>query len=126
MALPPGDADFSTRVAAIKARFTRRWLASGGAERPQTASRSRHAYRGVWQKRFWEHCVRYEPDLMRCFDYIHYNPVKHNHATCPHAWPWTSFHRFVCAGRYELNWYCACGGKTAASPPADVAGAEMR
>jgi putative transposase len=30
----------------------------------------------VWQRRFWEHTVRDEADLLARVDYIHYNPVK--------------------------------------------------
>ena len=123
--LPDGDADFSTRVAAVKGRFSRRWLAAGGAEQPQSASRRRQAYRGVWQKRFWEHWVPDEPDLIRCLDYTHYNPVKHGHARCPHEWPWTTFHRFVRERRYEPDWCCACDGRTVRAAPAEIPGAEM-
>jgi putative transposase len=126
--LPDGDADFSIRIAAIKGRFSRRWLAANGAEAPQSASRTRQQYRGLWQKRFWEHTVRDDADLTRCCDYIHFNPVKHRHATCPHAWSWTTFHRFVRERRYDADWCCACNGRTPADqfkPPADVPGAEM-
>jgi putative transposase len=127
IALPENDADFSVRIGAIKARFTRRWLAAGGTERKQSAARRRQDYRGVWQKRFWEHWVRDERDLGRCFDYIHYNPVKHGHVACPHAWPWTTFHRFVREGRYEADWCCACEGREGSmpTPPAEMVGAEM-
>jgi putative transposase len=40
-------------------------------------------------------------------DYIHYNPTKHGHAKCPKDWPWSSFHRYVAAGDYELDWGCS-------------------
>ena len=114
--LPEGDADFSVRIGHIKARFTRDYLASGGAEQLRSASRLRQRARGVWQRRFWEHTVRDEEDLRRHLDYVHYNPVKHEYVACPHAWPHSSFHRFVTEKRYEKGWCCRCDGKPATEP----------
>ena len=108
MTLPEGDADFSTRVANVKSGFTRVYLAAGGAEQRRSASRVRQRVRGVWLKRFWEHTIRDGDDLRRHFDYTHYNPVKHEHARCPHAWPYSSFHRFVQENRYAADWCCQC------------------
>jgi putative transposase len=126
ISLPTHDADFSTRIAAIKARFTREWLRMGAGENEQSAARLRKAYRGIWQKRFWEHLVRDESSLAACCDYIHYNPVKHGHAQCPHAWPWSSFHRFVTERRYPPEWLCVCDSNPPpASPPHPLPGAEM-
>jgi len=51
--LPEGDVDYSTRIGALKKRFTRTWLASGGAEADVLNGQSRHRLRGVWQPRFW-------------------------------------------------------------------------
>jgi putative transposase len=123
--LPPGDAAFSKRIAAIKARFTRAYLAGGVAETSQSASRDRQGYRGVWQKRFWEHLIRDEDDLAACCDYIHYNPVKHGHVRCPHAWPWSTFHRHVRHNNYPADWLCACDPTRSPQPPRDLPGAEM-
>jgi hypothetical protein len=41
-------------------------------------------------------------------DYIHYNPVKHGLAPCPHAWPASSFSRWVERGLYDSRWGCRC------------------
>jgi putative transposase len=112
--LPEDDADFSVRIANIKANFTRRYLEANGAEQARSVSRLRQRARGVWQRRFWEHTIRDPTDLLHHFDYLHYNPVKHNYARCPHAWPHSSFHRFVAEKRYDRNWCCQCGGRTVA------------
>jgi REP-associated tyrosine transposase len=108
--LPDGDADFSTRLANIKAGFTRRYVAASGAEQDRSDSRIRQRVRGVWLKRFWEHAIRDADDLRNHFDYIHFNPVKHAYAKCPHGWPHSSFHRFVSEDRYARNWCCQCEG----------------
>ena len=102
--LPRGDDRYPLRWMRIKEEFTKRWLAGGGDEAPQSESRSRHRLRGIWQKRYWEHTVRDEEDLERCVDYIHWNPRKHGLVTRVRDWEWSSFHRFVEAGQYDINW----------------------
>jgi len=105
--LPPGDTDYSKRLGWIKKEFSKGWLAAGRSEQPVTNGMSRQGRRGVWQPRFWEHAIESEDDFERHFDYVHYNPVKHRLARCPRDWPWSSFHRWVRAGVYPLNWGCA-------------------
>jgi putative transposase len=102
--LPPGDDKYSLRWRRIKEEFTRKFLAGGGKELPQSASRLRQGYRGVWQKRFWEHTCADEDDLKRCVDYTHWNPKKHGLAANVRDWPWSSFHRFVKMGEYPADW----------------------
>jgi len=102
--LPSRDDRYSLRWRWIKREFTRLWLADGGAEQPLSASRVSQRRRGVWQRRYWEHMIRDEVDLEAHFDYIHYNPVKHGYAQRPCDWPWSSFHRWVRAGHYPVDW----------------------
>jgi putative transposase len=102
--LSPGEADYSSRWARIKDRFTRLYLAEGGEEGRSTDPRARHRERAVWQRRFWEHTCRDEEDLLRCTDYLHWNPVKHGLVMKVKDHPWSSFHRFVKSGGYDLDW----------------------
>lgn len=121
--LPDRDADFSTRWAAIKANFTRQFLASGGSE---AGPARRKGGRAVWQERFWEHVVRDEADFNRHLDYIHFNPVKHGLTTCPHSWEFSSFNRWVAQRGYDADWLCSCGGRKPNMPDfSNMAGAEM-
>ena len=98
--LPPGDSDLSRRWHDIKSRFA--------AQMPQGERRSlrrqKNGERGIWQRRFWEHCIRDERDLERHIDYIHFNPVKHSHVRRVIDWPYSSFHRYVRAGILPWNW----------------------
>jgi putative transposase len=71
--LPDGDADYSTRWAAIKARFSQ----TIQNDEFQNASRRSHGERGIWQRRYWEHTIRDDRDLQNHIDYLHYNPKKH-------------------------------------------------
>lgn len=102
--LPDGDRDYSSRWGQIKERFTRSYLEAGGLEATGSASRRKHRERTVWQKRFWEHSVRDEVDFERCFDYIHWNPVKHGLVKRIADYPWSSFHRYVRLGWYDAHW----------------------
>ena len=102
--LPRGDANYSTRWREIKTLFTRSYLASGGSDGAISHARKRRDEHGVWQRRFFEHTCRDELDLKRCVDYIHINPVKHRLVKRVRDWPWSTFHRFVKLGQYDINW----------------------
>jgi putative transposase len=102
--LPAGDDAYAMRWRWIKREFTRAWLSIGGVEQDRQTSRLRERRRGVWQRRYWEHTIRDEADLESHFDYIHYNPVKHALVRRPRDWPWSSFHRWVQAGHYSIDW----------------------
>ncbi len=41
-------------------------------------------------------------------EYIHYNPVKHGLVKAPRDWVYSSFHRYVCEGVYDLEWGVGC------------------
>ena len=98
--LPEGDQDYPTRWALIKPGFSRQ------LERGECISLSRHLKRerGIWQRRYWEHCIRDEHDVQRHVDYIHFNPVKHGHAQQPIDWPYSSIHRYVRQGLLPADW----------------------
>ena len=65
--LPEGDTRFSYRWQAIKMVFSK---AIHPAEHLYD-SRQVRGERGIWQRRFWEHTIRDEPDYAAHFDYIH-------------------------------------------------------
>jgi len=102
--LPEDDSDFSTRIGGMKYSFTRSYLSAGGVEGASTLGRRRHRYRGVWQKRFYDHYIRDDRDFANHVEYIHYNPVKHGYVNSPGKWPWSSFHRYVRLGMCEPDW----------------------
>ncbi|MEZ5730731.1 MAG: transposase [Paracoccaceae bacterium] len=113
--LPERDADFSVRMAAIKARFSRDIRRSGftptlpprngyganaGRVRRGGAYEERVGVnpdlRGeapIWQKRFWEHHIRDEADYQAHVRYCWINPVKHGLVERPEDWPYSSYHR---------------------------------
>ena len=114
--LPPDDTRYSMRWSAIKGRFTQLLLSGGGTETPRGDSRRKRAERGVWQRRFWDHVIRDEDDYGRYMDYIHYNPVKHGLVRCPHAWPHSSFIKWVSRRGYTADWLCACVATSVKTP----------
>jgi putative transposase len=98
--LPDGDGDFALRWRLIKSHFSHA-LPRGEVV---SASRSEKGERGIWQRRYWEHTLRDEDDLVRHIDYIHFNPAKHGHVTRVRDWPYSSFHRMVRQGLYPEDW----------------------
>ena len=102
--LPTGDDNYSLRWQKIKEEFSRKYRAAGGSEGQRNRSRRKKKERAIWQRRFWEHTVEDEEDLANCVDYAHWNPVKHGYVTRVRDWPWSTFHRFVNAGYYDVSW----------------------
>jgi putative transposase len=116
--LPENDPNFSLRWRWIKGHFTREYLSAGGMEAVRSKSRTSRKERGLWQRRFWEHLIRDEKEFEALCRYIHYNPVKHDHASCPHRWEFSSFHTFVKQGFYPADWGCVCStDKSKIDPP---------
>lgn len=59
------------------------------------SSRQRNRERGIWQRRFWEHTIRDERDLLNHMEYIHQNPVKHGHVAHAKDWSYSSVHKLM-------------------------------
>ncbi len=93
--LPEQDSDFPMRWRQIKSHFSRYCGDKAHLAKGKQA---------IWQKRYWEHQIRDDRDLIRHVDYIHYNPVKHGLANAPKLWPYSSFHRYVKQGTYQADW----------------------
>jgi putative transposase len=55
----------------------------------------------ICERRFWEHQIRDEQDLIQHVEYIHYNPVKHGLVKAPRDWEHSSFHRYVRKESYD-------------------------
>lgn len=99
--LPASSNDFSTRWRLIKSTFSRA-ISKEGERISQ--SRQKKKERNIWQRRFWEHCIRDEKDYQNHVDYIHYNPVKHGCVKHVSDWPYSSFQHWVDKGLYPANW----------------------
>ncbi len=91
--LPQGDNDFSRRWGLIKAGFSKRIKRRFHREDWMSSSRRKHREATVWQRRFWEHCMRDEADFRRHIDYVHWNPVKHGLVKNVQDWPHSTLHR---------------------------------
>jgi putative transposase len=98
--LPADDADFPLRWNLIKGGFSRGIPTSAARSESKTAKREK----GIWQRRYWEHTIRDDADLERHINYIHYNPVKHGHASRVCDWPHSSFYRYVTRCVLPLDW----------------------
>lgn len=110
--LPPDDDQYSRRVGRLKALFTKSLHPTRPPDQETSSSRRKHRESNVWQRRFWEHTIRDEEDFQVHLDYIHYNPVKHGYAQCPHLWRPSSFHKWVERGGYTADWCCRCNERS--------------
>jgi len=91
--LPEEDADYSTRWRKIKSYFTKEIIKAD-----IKINKNHHGEYDIWQRRFWEHTIRNELDLIRHIDYIHFNPVKHGLVKEVRDWPYSSFHAYMDEG----------------------------
>jgi putative transposase len=98
--LPAEDSDYSMRWRLIKSFFSRHCPAEVRGE----ISASGQKEQAVWQRRFWQHCIRDQQDWVRHVEYIHYNPVRHGLVKAPRDWQYSSFHKYVREGKYDLMW----------------------
>lgn len=98
--LPPGDTDFSGRWRKIKARFSH----ALGKRPPRSLSKVRKREVGVWQRRFWEHCIRDEAEYRAHVAYCWGNPVKHGYVKRAVDWPHSSIHREIRLGKVAPEW----------------------
>lgn len=102
--LPDGDADFPGRWSLIKSRVSRAVGLQYRRAEWMNASKLKHREATIWQRRFWEHCIRDENDFRRHVDYLHFNPVKHGLVSRVADWPYSTFHRFAAKGIYSPDW----------------------
>jgi len=98
--MPSDDADYSERIKLIKYYFSYR------IAKTERISKScqKKGERGIWQRRFWEHCIRNETDYRVHIDYIHMNPVRHEYVERVQDWQYSSFYRFVTDGLLPVDW----------------------
>lgn len=102
--LPAGDAEFAKRWGIIKRQVSRRCAAEFHHEEWLSDSRHKRGETSIWQRRYWEHCIRDEADFIRHVEYLHWNPVKHGLVKRVADWPYSTFHRYVAQGVYPADW----------------------
>lgn len=69
-----------------------------------TKSKIKKREKGIWHRRYFEHTIIDEIDLNKHIDYVHYNPIKHDHVKHVKDWKYSTFHKFVKNNMYDLNW----------------------
>jgi putative transposase len=100
--LPPGDSDYGMRWRLIKTEVTKRQVIEVRSSLSESRQKRREG--NLWQRRFWEHCIRDEADFAKHCDYLHYNPVRHRLCRKAGDWKYSSFHRYVRQGIYAADW----------------------
>ena len=99
--LQENEKDYSKILSNLKRNFSKNL-----PQKYKTTNQSRLNKRelGIWQRRFWEHCIRDETDLQRHIYYTYFNPVKHGLVKRVCDWEFSSFHRDVKSGLFAADW----------------------
>ena len=74
---PSNALEYPKIISSLKRYFSKKCPKKYYADIIQSIAREESGYLPVWQKRFFEHTIRYEKDFRFHLDYIHYNPIKH-------------------------------------------------
>ena len=104
LTLPIDDSNFSVRMLLIKRFVTKYYGNQLGININVSHSRKKRREANLWQRRFWEHLIIDEVDFANHCDYIHYNPVKHQHCKLPQQWSFSSIHRLIKQDIYPHDW----------------------
>jgi len=91
--IPKCADDYSQIVRTIKQHFSKHCPEKDYAHLYQSWSREKKGYSLIWQKRFYEHTIRNEKDLIEKMQYIQNNPVKHGYIDEVNRWEYSSFYR---------------------------------
>jgi putative transposase len=57
--------------------------------------------RHIWQN-YWDSFIRSEAGYWRCFNYIHFNPVKHEYVENMDEWEFSSYRYYL--DKYGAGW----------------------
>ena len=90
-------------IRVIKQHFSKHCLVDDYAHLHQSYSRDKKGYSLIWQKRFYEHTIRNEKDLLEKMQYIRNNPVKHGVIEDISQWKYSSFYRKQKVGNPTLR-----------------------
>ena len=98
---PKNIKEYPKIITSIKYYFSKNY--DVGVETP-TYGYVNKGEKGIFQRRFFEHTITSEEDLINQINYVHYNPVKHGFVNNVKDWQYSSFSKFVKYGLYENNW----------------------
>lgn len=84
--------EYSHIIRVIKQHFSKYCPEEDYAHLNQSSSRDKNGYSLVWQKRFYEHTIRNEKDLIEKMQYMQNNPVKHGYIDEVNLWEYSSFY----------------------------------
>ena len=97
--LPENDDNYSLRWQMIKNHFTRHYI--NKEIKSSSSSKQLKGEKDIWQRRFWEHYIYNQEDFENHFNYIHYNPVKHEYVESASEWEYSSIHKYIKEGYEE-------------------------
>ena len=88
---PANCMEYPKIIGYIKAYFSRHCDEKYYIEHTQSYSRYVNRHKAVWQKRYYEHTIRGEKDMLEKITYMQKNPVKHGLVDNIRDWEYSSF-----------------------------------
>jgi putative transposase len=88
---PENAEEYPHIVRTIKQHFSKNCPEKYYRHLYQSWSRNKKGYLPVWQKRYYEHTIRNEKDMLEKMQYLYHNPVKHAYVGDPNGWEYSSF-----------------------------------
>lgn len=90
---PKISTEYPKIITSIKSFFSKNCPPKYYQHLEQSLSRNNKRYKPIWQKRYYEHTIRDENDMLSHINYIDNNPIKHNLVTNKIDWEYSSFYK---------------------------------
>lgn len=90
---PEKSEEYPKIIGYIKSYFSRHCDNAYFKEVTQSSSRYKKRYKPIWQKRYYEHTIRSEKDMIEKIIYMRNNPVKHGWTDTIEKWKYSSFYK---------------------------------
>ncbi len=101
---PQENKTYPEIIRQIKVNFSKNIDITKIEDYEESESRKNKHEKDIWQRRYWEHTITDEEDLIKHINYIHYNPVKHGYVKKAIEWKYSTFNKYVQQGLYDENW----------------------
>ena len=92
---PKNAEEYPHIIRTIKQHFSKHCPSKYYKHLYQSWSRDKKGYLPVWQKRYYEHTIRNEKDMLEKMQYMYHNPVKHEYVDDSNKWEHSSFNHNV-------------------------------
>ena len=90
---PKISTEYPMIISSIKSYFSKNCPSKYYQHLEQSLSRENKRYKPIWQKRYYEHTIRDENDMLHHINYIENNPIKHQLVKNKIDWEYSSYYK---------------------------------